>query len=876
MSFLTGLYTLIIYPIELLFEIVFSVIFKSSGNVIVSIILLSIVFNLVVLPLYRRADSIQEEAREKEIKLAPVIKHIKQAFKGDERFMILQTYYRQNGYNPANVLNSSVSLLLQIPFFIAAYKMLSKCSILSGAAAGPVKDLSAPDGLLLIEGITVNILPILMTLINIISGVIYGKGLPLKSKIHMYLIAAVFLVFLYNSPAGLVFYWTLNNIFSLGKNIVMLVLREKKAKEPKKARTISKESAKLIAEERGRSNLLFGATALFLAVFTGFFIPTNVISASPQQFMNRYTMTNPARYLFYPILTGTGLFILWAALFYYLASTKGRKVISRVMFVLCVAALLNNAMYSNFFGDMVETLQYVNRPVFDTEDMIWNLVFLLLAAGVSVLLIKYTKQLPTVLAVCGAVALILISFGNITKINKQYKLAFNGYSAELPSFNLSKEGKNVVVIMLDRAVGSMVPYIMNEKPELKESFDGFTWYRNTMSYGQSTNFASPALYGGYDYTPEKINERDTEPLADKQNEALKVMPSVFAKEGWDCTFVNPTYAGYSWIPDLTVFKDFKGLKVYNTGYHYLPDLPTKAANLEATLCRNLFCYSLFKSSPVVIQPSLYDGGRYNMTGSITKEEASSFQVVDGTSRALGHYLSFESEYYALKAVDQMTNITQDGNNMVIFANKSTHDMSMLSEPEYEPKYYIDNTEYDKTHKDRFILDGKALPMETPAQYLFFEMNTAALISVGRWLDYLKEQGVYDNTRIIVVADHAYGVRQYEELIFNNDDAEFDAQAYIPLLLYKDFGSHGFNVSDEFMTNADTPALATQGLVNDAVNPFTGNKLFAPEKKKGPQNVIFSGSWDVLKNGTNTFDKSQWYSVKDNVWERSNWKYEGVK
>ena len=156
------------------------------------------------------------------------------------------------------------------------------------------------------------------------------------------------------------------------------------------------------------------------------------------------------------------------------------------------------------------------------------------------------------------------------------------------------------------------------------------------------------------------------------------------------------------------------------------------------------------------------------------------------------------------------------------------------------------------------------------------MNTAALISVGRWLDYLKEQGVYDNTRIIVVADHAYGVRQYEELIFNNDDAEFDAQAYIPLLLYKDFGSHGFNVSDEFMTNADTPALATQGLVNDAVNPFTGNKLFAPEKKKGPQNVIFSGSWDVLKNGTNTFDKSQWYSVKDNVWERSNWKYEGVK
>jgi hypothetical protein len=429
--------------------------------------------------------------------------------------------------------------------------------------------------------------------------------------------------------------------------------------------------------------------------------------------------------------------------------------------------------------------------------------------------------------------------------------------------------------MIDRAIGSMVPYIMNEQPQLKESFDGFTWYRNTMSYGMSTNFASPALYGGYDYTPEKINERSNESLADKQNEALKVMPTVFANEGWDCTFINPTYAGYSWIPDLSVFKDFKGLKAYNTGYHFLPDLEQKCTNLETTLCRNLFCFSLFKSVPVVFQPYLYDGGRYNMTGSISKEASSSFQVVDGTSVALGHYLSFEAEYYALKSMDKMTTITDSGNNLVIFANKSTHDMSMLSEPEYEPKYYINNTEYDKTHTDRFILDGKQLRMETTPQYVFYEMNTAALLSIGNWLDYLKAQGVYDNTRIIIVSDHAYSVGQYDELLFNNEGQDFDAQAFIPILMYKDFGSRGWQVSDEFMTNADTPALATNGIVKDAKNPFSGNAFNAPEKKKGPQKVIFSGTWDVLKNGTNTFDKAQWYSVKDNVWDRSNWKYEGV-
>lgn len=870
MTFLTALYTLIIYPIELLFEIVFSIIFKSSGNAVISIVILSLVFNLVVLPLYRRADSIQEEAREKEIRLAPVIKHIRESFKGDERFMILQTYYRQNDYSPMNVLKSSVSLLLQIPFFIAAYRMLSGCSILSGAAAGPIRDLSAPDGLLVAGGIAVNVLPILMTLVNIISGVIYGKGLPLKSKIQMYLIAAVFLVFLYNSPSGLVLYWTLNNVFSLGKNIVMVIRRGKKKQEADSKKNAEKPDRAVAM----RSNVLFAASAVFLAVFTGFFIPSNVLSASPQEFMNRYTMSNPALYLFYPLLTGAGLFIIWCGLFYYLASPKGRSLMSKVMFVLCAGALLNNAMYSNHFGDMVETLQYINGAVFDTENKIWDAVFLLFATGVCILLLKFTRSFPSVAAACGAVALVIISIGNISKINDQYKLAFNGYSPEAAEFTLSKDGNNVVVIMLDRAIGSMVPYIMNEQPKLKQSFDGFTWYRNSLSYGMSTNFASPALYGGYDYTPEKINERSNESLADKQNEALKVMPSVFVKEGWECTFINPTYAGYSWIPDLTVFKDFEGLKAYNTGYHYLPDLPEKCANLESVLCRNLFCYSLFKSVPVAIQPYLYDKGRYNSTGPISGEASSSFQVVDGTSRALGHYLSFEAEYYALKSMNQMTKVNGSGNKLVIFANKSTHDMSMLSEPEYEPKYYINNIEYDETHKERFILDGKQLKMENIPQYVFYEMNTAAFLSVGKWLDYLKEQGVYDNTRIIIVSDHAYPVGQYEELFFSNEGADFDAQGFIPLLMYKDFGSKGFKISDEFMTNADTPALATNGLVKNAVNPFSGNPLNAPEIKKAPQKVIFSGAWDVLKNGTNTFDRSQWYTVKGNVWERSNWKYEG--
>ncbi|MBR4768180.1 MAG: YidC/Oxa1 family membrane protein insertase, partial [Lachnospiraceae bacterium] len=219
MGLLTILYTIFIRPLELLFEIIYVVADRIIQNPGLSIIALSLAVSFLVLPLYRRADKMQQEERDIEEKLDRGVRHIRETFSGDERFLMLSTYYRQNGYKPYYVLKSSVSLLLQIPFFIAAYRFLSGLALLKGASFGPIADLGAPDGMLRIGSLSVNLLPILMTAVNVISGMIYTKGMSLKNKIQLYGMAAVFLVLLYRSPAGLVFYWTLNNLFSLVKNL---------------------------------------------------------------------------------------------------------------------------------------------------------------------------------------------------------------------------------------------------------------------------------------------------------------------------------------------------------------------------------------------------------------------------------------------------------------------------------------------------------------------------------------------------------------------------------------------------------------------------------------------------------------------------------
>ena len=69
---------------------------------------------------------------------------------------------------------------------------------------------------------------------------------------------------------------------------------------------------------------------------------------------------------------------------------------------------------------------------------------------------------------------VLILLTNIFTINKSINsISLDDYSEPI-EFSLSKNGQNVVVLMLDRAMGEYVPYILNEKPELAEQFNVFS------------------------------------------------------------------------------------------------------------------------------------------------------------------------------------------------------------------------------------------------------------------------------------------------------------------------------------------------------------------------------------------------------------------
>ena len=152
---------------------------------------------------------------------------------------------------------------------------------------------------------------------------------------------------------------------------------------------------------------------------------------------------------------------------------------------------------------------------------------------------------------------------------------------------------------------------------------------------------------------------------------------------------------------------------------------------------------------------------------------------------------------------------------------------------------------------------------------------AALLQLGEWFDYLRQEGVFNNTRIILVADHGRNLGFFD----HDNDPEFihGLGFYLPLLMVKDFGATGFTTSEEFMTNADVPALSLEGLVESPANPYTGNVIDNSAKTENSvQHVIISAKWDVNENNGTQFIASEWASVSGDVRNKDNWVFSGVE
>jgi hypothetical protein len=241
------------------------------------------------------------------------------------------------------------------------------------------------------------------------------------------------------------------------------------------------------------------------------------------------------------------------------------------------------------------------------------------------------------------------------------------------------------------------------------------------------------------------------------------------------------------------------------------------------------------------------------------------------SSANGFDKDFIDAFATLHKLPELTSISNDSrDNFIMMSNEATHFPCLLQKPDYLPSQVVDNTPYDNYSSSVYTINGVSMKMNDIEHIRHYHVNVASYIKLGEWFDYLRTNGVYDNTRIILVSDHGQDLDQFD-IKCNGVSMEY----FMPLLMVKDFNAKGFTVNNNFMTNADTPTLATSGLINDPINPFTGIRINSDDKNR-PQTVYIKLQLNPAKlfNKTTFPDLDGYVLTGNNPHIVENWKYIG--
>jgi YidC/Oxa1 family membrane protein insertase len=171
----------------------------------VTIILLTILIKGLFFPL--SAASYKSMARMRV--MAPKLQKLKEIH-GDDRQKLHQAMMELYKTEKINPLGGCLPIVIQIPVFISLYwVLLGSVEMRQAPFALWIKDLSSPDPFY--------ILPVLMGISMVIQSRLNPEPPdPIQAKV-MKIMPVAFSVFFFFFPAGLVLYWLVNNILSIGQ-----------------------------------------------------------------------------------------------------------------------------------------------------------------------------------------------------------------------------------------------------------------------------------------------------------------------------------------------------------------------------------------------------------------------------------------------------------------------------------------------------------------------------------------------------------------------------------------------------------------------------------------------------------------------------------
>ena len=382
----------------------------------------------------------------------------------------------------------------------------------------------------------------------------------------------------------------------------------------------------------------------------------------------------------------------------------------------------------------------------------------------------------------------------------------------LQPLRFSPTQKNVLIVFLDRFMGSYVESILATDPGLAQRLDGFTWYPRTLSAGENSIAGVHPMLGGYDYTPVEMNARH-KALRELSVEAFTILPYNFSRKGFRVNVVNPRGLGFTMAGDCRylemdgVFCSHIPLSVVEKRARQmgfpLSDLSTSSyADLLVLLAS-------MRSAPYAAKQVLFEKGPWRPF--LDHSAGTTFR-----------------EWAELSAFDELSMTGAGEPNFNIVSNILPH----------EPYYMGEDC---LPQRERFKVPDAEVRRRGHASLFSLQHSIAArcsLLAVADYMDFLRQAGVYSNTKIVIVSDHGI-VGPVEDTSTRAVAGGTQGNMFVrtrSVLLVKDAGASGaLRVSNAFMPNAEVPRIVCED-VGGCVNPYLNDKVIAAHGRDDPYQV----------------------------------------
>ena len=560
---------------------------------------------------------------------------------------------------------------------------------------------------------------------------------------------------------------------------------------------------------------------IFLSFTLSFFIVSTMLLFKPLSLVieNPSEFTSSTKELVFHYLSGlsTYLLLIFVVSFLILSIKKLRlfyiSLIFAVGFLFYFQSSLLNWNYGPLDGKDIPWNMFWYRELIDV--IIWSsiIVYLLIKREQ---LAKHVKLYVLALILVQGTA---ISFGLLSRISTEKKdaeSAITNYSIDHSKKFLFSVGQNIFVLVLDTMSDSIVEDVIYENQSFIKEFDGFVRFDNVLGVGGYTAFSVPAYLTGIPYLNHVTFADYQVSVLNSENSLLKNLRD---KE-WNTGFYKQG-----------------GLRRANISPNLLTEIKNEGASTIISE-PDLTKLSLYIGSPQFLKRWLFNIFKLS---SFWEGEDQYILPVSGIAPLQSKLTPFPNNSNDLKFMNQMLSSAS-----VVYKNPSF-------------KYYH--------------LKGAHVPHFLDKEFNNKQTNYKVAVYVSlkiavRFIQIIKELGIYDSSQIYIMTDHgSYGLSSETKEVRKHIKNHYP-QSAAALFMFKDFSTRGYLETSNIPLSFFDFSSIVQGLADKSFSVKATDFLtrFAEDKRNF---YIFANTLS-----DNYFPKIIEAQVNGDVSEPSSWSLTG--